>query len=75
MATIILNKYQQHLFNFSSLQSTIESLQSTIESFASGTLLFLVKQVLFSSQVHLSISVLIVCFLPDLVDCIFFLSN
>ena len=40
MATIILNKYQQHLFNFSSIVFN-KSLQSTLESFACGTQLFL----------------------------------
>ena len=59
MATIILNKYQQHLFNFSSLVFN-NSLQSTLESFACGTQLFLGYQVLFSSQVRLSILVQIV---------------
>ena len=73
MATIILNKYQQHLFNFSSLVFN-NSLQSTLESFACGTQLFLGNLVPFSSQVRLSILVLIV-FYPDLVDCIFSLSN
>ena len=63
MATIILNKYQQHLFSFSSLVFN-NSLQSTVESFACGTQLFLENQVIFSSQVRLSILVLIVCFLP-----------
>ena len=74
MATIILNKYQQHLFNIFSLVFN-NSLQSTLESFACGTQLFLGNQVLFSSQVRLSILVLIVCFYPDLVDCTFSLSN
>ena len=74
MATIILSKYQQHLFNFSSLVFN-NSLQSTLENFACGTQLFLGNQVLFSSQVRLSILVLNVCFLPYLVDCIFSLSN
>ena len=73
MATIILNKYQQHLLDFSSLVFN-NSLQSTLESFACGTLLFLENQVLFLLQVCFSILVLIV-FYPDLVDCIFFLSN
>ena len=63
MATIILNKYQQHLLNFSSLVFN-NSLQSTLESFACCTQLFLGNQVLFSPQVRLSILVLIVCFLP-----------
>ena len=63
MATIILSKYQQHLLNFSSLVFN-NSLQSTLESFACGTQLFLGNQVLSSSQVRLSILVLIVCFLP-----------
>ena len=39
MATIILNKYQQRLFHFSSLVFN-NSLQSTLESFACGTQLF-----------------------------------
>ena len=73
MTTIILNKYQQHLFNFSSLVFN-NSLQSTLESFACSTQLFLGNQVLFSSQVRLSIFWLFV-FYPDLVDCIFSLSN
>ena len=72
MATIILNKYQQH-FKFSSFVFN-NSLQSTLESFACGTQLFLGNQVLFSSQVRFSILVLIV-FYPDLDDCIFSLSN
>ena len=74
MATIILDQYQQHLFHFSSLVFN-NSLQSTLESFACGMLLFLGNQVLFSSQVHLSILVLIVCLYPDMVDSIFSLSN
>ena len=63
MATIILNKYQSHLFNFSSVVFNNSLLQSTLESFACGTQLFLGNQVLFSSQARLSILDLIVCFL------------
>ena len=62
MDTIILNKYQQHFLDFSSLVFN-NSLQSTLESFACGTLLFLGNQVLFSSQVRLLILVLIVVYL------------
>ena len=54
MATFILNKNQQHVFNFSSIVFN-NSLQSTLESFACGTQFFLENQVLFSSQVRLSI--------------------
>ena len=64
MTTIILNKSQQHLFKFSSLVFN-NSLQSTLESFACCTHLFFGNLVLFSSQVRLSILILIV-FYPDL---------
>ena len=83
MATIILNKYQQHLFNFSSLVFN-NSLQSTLESFTCGTQFFLGSQVLFSSQVRLSILVLIVFFstltwsiayFPCLIELFYHLAN
>ena len=80
MATIILNKYQENLFNFSSLVFN-NSLQSTLESFACNTQLFLGNQVLFSLQVRLSILVLIVCFLPwpdrlhSLIELFYHLAN
>ena len=61
MATIILHKYQQQLCNFFCLVFNT-SLQSTLESFACGTQFFLGNQVLYSSQVRLSIFVLIVLF-------------
>ena len=48
------NKYQQYLFNFSSLVFN-NSPKSTLESFSCGTQLFLGNQVLFLSQVRLSI--------------------
>ena len=54
IATIILNKYQQHLFNISTLIFN-NILQCTVESFACGTRLFLGIQVRFSSQVRLSL--------------------
>ena len=63
IATIILNKYQQHLFNISTLVFN-NILQGTLESFACGTRLFLGIQVPFSSQVRISLLVDIVRFLP-----------
>ena len=63
IATIILNKYQQHLFNISTLIFN-NILQCTLESFACGTRFFLGIQVPFSSQVRLSLLVRSVCFLP-----------
>ena len=67
----ILNKYQQYLFNISTLVFN-NILQYTLESFACGTRFFLGIQVPFSSQVRLS---LFVRFLPDLVDWMFSLSS
>ena len=62
IATIILNKYQQHLFNISTLVFN-NTLQCTLESFACGTRQFLGIHVPFSSQVRLSLLVQIVRFL------------
>ena len=62
IASIILNKYQQHLFKISTLAFNI--LQCTLESFACGTRLFLGIQVSFSSQVRLLLLVQIINFLP-----------
>ena len=63
IATIILSKYQQHIFNISTLVFN-NILQCTLESFACGPRLFLGNQVLFSSQVRLSLLVQIFRFVP-----------
>ena len=74
MATIILDKYQQYLFNFSSLVFN-NSLQFTLESFASGTQLFLENQVLSRRKFDFQSQFWLFVFYTDLVDCIFSLTN
>ena len=73
IATIILNKYQEYLFNIFILVFN-NILQCILESFACSTRLFLRIQVPWSSQVRLSLLVQLFVFYPDLVDCMYSLS-
>ena len=83
MATIILNKYQQHLFNFSSLVLN-NSLQSTLESFALPYAAFLGKSssiLVASSSFNLSSNVFFstltwsIAYFPCLIELFYHLAN